>query len=262
MGLFDNLFGNGQSKVNKETEDKKYAVIINKKQTLSTINGNRTFNWKNETIMKLAGISAWKEHNFYPEDGMAGEIVDSFYNSLNHYQVYILFIDNKFYVPMSEKGIKFINKQEMLKIQQGSSKNYDLPESILSFHKETERNLQRLRDAEKHGVFIPKLNDCRSGFAEDIVQNYRHIALNFKYGTGEDVMIMVENYAIEMALEYKRQNMNILPPSIIADIIEQINDVLKQVLPSFATQEFLQKLQVRIHRKLERADIQKYIEDY
>jgi hypothetical protein len=70
--------------------------------------GNRIFTWKNDEIMNNAGIETWKKSNFYPENGMVGEIVDSFLNPIFDFKIYVLLIENKFYVPISENGIKLI----------------------------------------------------------------------------------------------------------------------------------------------------------
>lgn len=109
---------------------KKTAVILDKGECLSTIHTDQRFKWKDETVRKLAGKSEWLKHDFYPANGMSGVIVQEFFNTLWGFNVYVLFIDNKFYVPMSEKGIKFvddnsnhdssINKREMYPILQNN----------------------------------------------------------------------------------------------------------------------------------------------
>jgi len=83
-------------------ENKKYAIIVDKGECMSTINENTQFIWKSEAIHRLAGKSEWLKNNFYPENGMVGEIVDSFENTLWHFTTYVLCIDDKFYVAMSQ----------------------------------------------------------------------------------------------------------------------------------------------------------------
>jgi hypothetical protein len=98
----------------QKNESKIYAEIINKGECLSSINGKNTFNWKNENIKFKAGKSEWLRHNFYPANGMVGEIVDSFENPIWGFKIYVLQIGNNIYVPMSEIGIKFISENEYI----------------------------------------------------------------------------------------------------------------------------------------------------
>ena len=84
------------------------AVITDKGETLSGMEGNKMFAWKNEEIMNKAGINTWKKTNFYPENGMIGEIVDSFPNPIFGFTIFVLLVNDVFYVPMNEKGIKIL----------------------------------------------------------------------------------------------------------------------------------------------------------
>jgi hypothetical protein len=126
--------------------------------------------------------------------------------------------------------------------------------------RETAHREAALRDYAKYGLF-QSLPDSRVGFAEDLSNNYRHIAENFKNGTMLDALIMSENYALQMILEYKKQA-GFLPESTVYDIINQVGDALKMILPSVTTSKFLEDLDKRVRTKLERSDIEKYIEDY
>ncbi len=87
-------------------EGKQYVVITNRKQVLSTINGDKKYRWPNENIMNLAGFSIWKKDNFYPLDGMVGKVIDKLYNNIDSSYAIIILIDDKFYVPITELGIK------------------------------------------------------------------------------------------------------------------------------------------------------------
>ena len=94
-------------------ETKKYAEIINKGECLPTLNAppaDSIIDWsKYLNIKHLAGKNEWAKHDFYPANGLVGEIVGIICNPLG-FNMYILFIENKYYVPMSEKGIKFLIK--------------------------------------------------------------------------------------------------------------------------------------------------------
>ena len=122
----------------------KYAVIIDKGECLSTINGTDTINsnfpWKDKRIMKLAGKSEWTKHNFYPANDMVGKIVDIFSinNTWNIFagssnDIYILLIDNTFYVPMSKKGIQFIDYQTFENTQE-ANKLRGIPTPVTDLH--------------------------------------------------------------------------------------------------------------------------------
>ena len=241
-------------------EGKQYVVITNRKQVLSTINGDKKYRWPNENIMNLAGFSTWKKDNFYPLDGMVGNVICKLYNNIDSSYAIIILIDDKFYVPITELGIKYISEQEMLIEKSKSKKEYSIPESILNFQKETTEREANQRDYANYG-FFGSLNDCREGFANELGDNYKHIAVNFKNGTILDVLIMSENYAVQMALEYKKQA-GFLPESIIMDIINQVGDALKMILPSVITPKFLEDLSQRSLTKLQRFDIVTYIENY
>lgn len=92
-----------------------FAKIIDKGECFSSIIDDSFYNWKNEIIKSKAGKAEWNKHNFYPQNGMVGEIVDTFENELWRIDVYVLLVDDYFYIPMSRKGIKLINEGEYKK---------------------------------------------------------------------------------------------------------------------------------------------------
>lgn len=82
------------------------VFILDKGECMSTINdGPFGTLFKDDRIRVLAGKSEWSKHNFYPENGMKGIVVDIFVNPIFGFSVYVLHIENKYYVPMSKKGI-------------------------------------------------------------------------------------------------------------------------------------------------------------
>jgi len=104
MGLF--------SSKKRITLENKFARIVDKTQCMSTINTINSYEWKDLDVKLKAGKSEWLKTNFYPTNKMVGEIVDSFRNQVMAFDIYILKIDDKYYVPMSESGIEFISKEE------------------------------------------------------------------------------------------------------------------------------------------------------
>jgi hypothetical protein len=87
----------------------KKAKIINTGALYTTIDGNREFDWKNEEIMKKAGRAEWKKSGFAPKTGMIGEIVDSFKHVRSDALIYVLYVDEKYYVPIGASGVKLLN---------------------------------------------------------------------------------------------------------------------------------------------------------
>lgn len=95
------------SDVDASLKDKK-AKIINTGQIYSTIDGRNEFKWRNEEIMFKAGKSEWKKTGFYPNNGMTGEIVDSFKHTDNNKLIYVLKIEDEYYVPIGAHGVELL----------------------------------------------------------------------------------------------------------------------------------------------------------
>ena len=78
---------------------KQYAEITDKGECYSSLS------------LCIEGVNAnateWSKHNFYPQNGMVGEIVEIY----NPY-TYILKIQDTIYVPISPKGFKKISETE------------------------------------------------------------------------------------------------------------------------------------------------------
>lgn len=90
-----------------------YGLILDKGECLSTIDGDSRFNWRSSAVKELAGKSEWERYGFYPRNGMVGPIVDRFFNPVFNFNIYVLEIDERFFVPMSEKGIEIISSEKM-----------------------------------------------------------------------------------------------------------------------------------------------------
>ena len=84
-----------------------YAEIIDKGECMSTLYQFPTFPWPAPFLKSVACKEEWAKHDFYPSNGLVGEIV---YNLES--QIYILKVNNTFYVPMSKKGIQVISESE------------------------------------------------------------------------------------------------------------------------------------------------------
>jgi len=111
----------------------KIVKIIDKGECMSSLNeGPFSSLFKDKNIMIKAGQSEWSKHGFHPTDNMTGEIVEVLDNPMEHLssilgmtnneeseheqlikhvhndKIYVLLIMDKYYVPISGKGIKLI----------------------------------------------------------------------------------------------------------------------------------------------------------
>lgn len=89
---------------------KKYVEIIDKGECCSSMNDNPNFVWPDPKLKKIACKNEWSKHNFYPSNGLVGEV----YCDLDSWG-HILLISDKYYVPMTKKGINTIAEDEYLK---------------------------------------------------------------------------------------------------------------------------------------------------
>lgn len=93
-------------------EAKKYAEIIDKGECLSTLNvppADKVIDWSGYLNIKpYAGNNEWAKYGFYPSNGLIGEIVGIISNPFWGFDMYILYINEKYYVPMSVNGIRFL----------------------------------------------------------------------------------------------------------------------------------------------------------
>ena len=88
---------------------------------------------------------------------MIGEIVDSFENTIFGFTVYILMIEKKFYVPMSQFGIEFISEVDYLEKSNENKVNPELTNRIKRLHIK-ENKFQKIIDRIKSFV-EPKFSE-------------------------------------------------------------------------------------------------------
>jgi len=86
------------------------AKIISAGHVYSAINTSDTYetDWINKEVKSLAGEEEWSKTGFYPESGMIGEIVHSFNHRTDDILIYVLRINDKYYVPIGMNGIKLL----------------------------------------------------------------------------------------------------------------------------------------------------------
>jgi len=60
--------------------------------------------WPSDDIYNKSRSSEWKKHDYYPENGDRGVIIGTF-EHCNGYDIYIIKVDDKYYVPIGKKGV-------------------------------------------------------------------------------------------------------------------------------------------------------------
>lgn len=94
---------------------KKFAEIIDKGECISQLYKFSQIPWPEQSLKNLACKEEWGKTNFYPSNGLVAEIpyiIEKNMNLMIDIDIYILKINNKYYVPMTLKGIKFISEEE------------------------------------------------------------------------------------------------------------------------------------------------------
>lgn len=188
-----------------------YVKIIDKGECFST------------TMEFIDGVYAnkieWERHNFYPKNGMVGELVKRTPSA------YIIKIMNGIYVPMTRKGIKEISYEEY---------KAGLVNNTCSGMDSTQTRINN--DFENYqsslGVNWQALPDMRQAFKQDIIQNITKLTCDFKRNIFlPDLKESFVIYATDMCIEYKNQSGRTISPHTIRDIANQVGDVYLELFP-------------------------------
>lgn len=97
---------------------KKFAEIIDKGECMSQLYKFPQIPWPEQSLKNVACKEEWAKTNFYPSNGLVAEIPFIIEKNMNlriDIDIYILKINDTYYVPMTVKGIKFISEEEYLK---------------------------------------------------------------------------------------------------------------------------------------------------
>lgn len=186
-----------------------YVKIIDKGECFST------------TLEFIDGVYAnkieWEKHNFYPQNGMVGELVKRTPSA------YIIKILDGIYVPMTKKGIREISYEEY-KAGLVNNTCSGMNSNQARINKEIE-DLQYLL-----GFNWQALPDMRQAFKQDIAQNIAKLTCDFKRDIFlPDVKQSFVIYATDMSLEYENKSGRTIPSSIIQDIANQVGDVYMEL---------------------------------
>ena len=101
----------------------KYAEIIDKGECMSQLYKFPQITWPQQSLKSVACKEEWAKTGFYPSNGLVAEIPFEIEKNMLlqiDIQIYILKINNTYYVPMTEKGLKFISEDEYNKRKRGN----------------------------------------------------------------------------------------------------------------------------------------------
>ena len=102
---------------------KKYAEIIDRGECMSQLYKFPQIPWSQPSLKNIACKEEWAKTGFYPSNGLVAEIPYEIEKNMAlkiDIQIYILKINDTYYVPMTGKGIKFISEEEYNKRKNGN----------------------------------------------------------------------------------------------------------------------------------------------
>lgn len=182
-----------------------YVKIIDKGECFST------------TMEYIDGVYAnkieWAKHNFYPKNGMVGEVVKRTPSA------YIVKIMDGIYVPMTRNGIAEISYNEY---QAGLANN------VCEGMDDRQRRINDGVDDFNSltGYDWQRLPDMREAFKQDIIENIKKLTCDFERNIFlPDLEQSAVIYAADLCLEYRNKSGRDLSPMTIKDIANQVCDV-------------------------------------
>lgn len=161
-----------------------------------------------------ANRTEWEKHNFYPQNGMVGEVVKRTPSA------YIVKIMDGIYVPMTRNGIEEIEYEEYVA---GQSQN------ICNGMNERQKRINEqldvlIADSWQH------LPDMRQNFKTDIISNITKLTCDFKYNIYlPDLQKSAIMYILDMCIEFQNKSGRKIHPMAIEDISNQVSDVYQEL---------------------------------
>lgn len=186
-----------------------YVKIINRGECFSTTQEFIDGVYANKT--------EWEKHNFYPQNGMVGEVVKRTPSA------YIVKIMDGIYVPMTKNGIKEIEYEEFVA---GQSRNV-----CTGMDERQKRINSQVNDfLDITGYSWQHLPDMRQAFKSDIITNITKLTCDFKRNIFlPDLEKSAIIYTLDMCIEYQNQSGHKIHPMAIEDISNQISDVYQEL---------------------------------
>lgn len=185
-----------------------YVKIIDRGECFST------------TMEFIDGVYAnrteWEKRNFYPQNGMVGEVVKRTPSA------YIVKIMDGIYVPMTRRGIEEIEYDEFIA---GQNSN------VCSGMDERQRRINSQVDSinAQIGYNWQHLPDMRQYFKNDIITNIEKLTCDYKRNIFlPDLEKSALMYALDMCIEYQNKSGREIHPMAIDDIVNQVCDVYQE----------------------------------
>lgn len=186
-----------------------YVKIIDKGECFST------------TMEFIDGVYAnrteWEKHNFYPQNGMVGEVIKRTPSA------YIVKIMDGIYVPMTRRGIEEIEYDEFIARQDCN---------VCSGMDERQRRINGKVDGmnAQTGYNWQHLPDMRQYFKNDVITNIEKLTCDYKRNIFlPDLEKSALMYALDMCMEYQNTSGREIHPMAIEDIVNQVCDVYQDL---------------------------------
>lgn len=197
-----------------------------------------------------ANKNEWAKHNFYPKNGMVGELVKRTPSA------YIVKVMDGIYVPMTRNGIEEISSKDY---EAGIKNNLccgmderqkKINEGLVTFYEQT-------------GNDWFHLSDMREAFKQDIVRNIEKLSCDFKHDIFlSDLEKSATMYAVDMCLEYRRKSGTTLAPVVIADISSQVCDVYMEFFKGQFRQANKNNCMQSISEMLSHSNVRDIVDNY
>lgn len=194
-----------------------------------------------------ANRTEWEKYNFYPQNGMVGEVVKI------TPRAYIVKIKDGIYVPMTKRGIKEITKEDYL-----ANKGKNICRGMDERQQKINSGIDSLiGDSWKH------LPDMRSHFKQDIIENIKKLTCDFSRNIYlPDLERSCVIYATDMILEYKKQWGSILPPYVIQEVSAQVIDIYCEFWPDQFLMESISRCKTQINDLVHQSNAKDVIGNY
>lgn len=200
-----------------------------------------------------ANRTEWEKHNFYPQNGMVGEVVKRTPSA------YIVKIMDGIYVPMTRRGIEEIEYDEFVA---GQSRN------VCSGMDERQKRINTQFDEfnAMTGYCWQHLPDMRQNFKADIISNITKLTCDFKRNIYlHDLEKSAIMYTLDMCIEYQNKSGRKIHPMAIEDISNQVSDVYQELFgqqfPNESRVSCLQEVKQYLNNPNVKEIVQNYYQD-
>lgn len=206
-----------------------FAEIIDKGECLSTLHLNASISWPDQNLKRLANREEWSKYDFYPSNGLVGEIIHMINST-----IYILKINNKYFVPMSKDGIRFISESEF-KSKKDLSNNSGMD------------NRQKKINSD-YDNFMKSMNQkpiYKEHFKIDLGKNFsKMFNTPNKSVTVNDILNEAAMYSCDICLNFKEKSGGILSNDWIEHLTLQTCDAVQDLIKEITHEHKLKVLNV------------------